>query len=210
MIKSEMDNIYKNIPPDKIPWNIERPPKALVELIKTKNITPCKVIDLGCGAGNYAIYLAEQGFDVTGIDISEEALVIARNKAREKLVKCTFLTADLIGNLGVAGGNYDFAYDWELLHHIFPEKRKTFAENVHKLLGPSALYYSVCFSEKDPHFGGCGRYRKTPLGTVLYFSSENELKALFEPFFIIEEAKIIEISGKVADHLACSVFMRKK
>ena len=86
-----------------------------------------------------------------------------------------------------------FPYDWELLHHIFPEKRQKYVENVYKILNPKAKYISVSFSEKDPCFGGQGKYKETPLGTVLYFSSEEELKNLFESYFNIIELKTIDI-----------------
>jgi len=105
---------------------------------------------------------------------------------------------------------FDFAYDWELLHHIFPEKRKKYIENVHRILNPGGKYLSVCFSEKDPQFGGSGKYRETPLGTILYFSSEDELRGLFDPYFNVRESKTIEISGKFAPHLANYAFMERK
>ena len=102
------------------------------------------------------------------------------------------------------------AYDWELLHHTYPEKRKKYVENVYRILNPRGNYLSVCFSEKDPQFGGSGKYRETPLGTILYFSSENESRDLFEPYFNIKELKTIKISGKFAPHLANYAFMEKK
>jgi SAM-dependent methyltransferase len=108
------------------------------------------------------------------------------------------------------GGTFDFAYDWELLHHIFPEQRRKYVENVAGLLNPKGHYLSVCFSERDPQFGGSGKYRETPLGTVLYFSSEVELRDLFEPFFHINELKTIQVSGKIAPHLAIYAFMQKR
>jgi hypothetical protein len=66
------------------------------------------------------------------------------------------------------------------------------------------------FIEKDTQFGGTGKYRKTPLGTVLYFSSEDELRDLFAPYFTIKELKVIAISGKFAFHLANYVFMKRQ
>ncbi|MBI4823831.1 MAG: hypothetical protein HY805_06340 [Nitrospirae bacterium] len=51
---------------------------------------------------------------------------------------------------------------------------------------------------------------ETPLGTVLYFSSEDELKELFTSYFDIKELKTIEISGKFGTHLANYVFMGKR
>ncbi len=203
----EMDKIYENIPLEEIPWNIETPPDALVELIDSEKVKPCKTIDLGCGAGNYAIYLASRGFDVTGVDFSPAAIKTAKENAKNKRVKVNFLAADVLGDLHEVRDIFDFAYDWELLHHIFPNKRKKYVENVHKILNPGGKYLSVCFSEKDPEFGGSGKYRETRLGTLLYFSSEHELKDLFEPYFNIKELKTIKISGKFVHHLANYAFM---
>jgi hypothetical protein len=96
------------------------------------------------------------------------------------------------------------------LHHLFPEKRKRYVENVHRILKSRGQYLSVCFSIEDPQFGGVGKYRKTRLGTTLYFSSEEELRGLFDPYFNIKEMKTIEVGGKSASHLANCVFMEKK
>ena len=210
MRQVDTDSIYKKIPLDEIPWNIETPPEALVELVKGGRVKPCKTIDLGCGAGNYAIYLASMGFDVTGIDISPTAIEFARENAIRKGVRCKFLAGDVLSALDEVMGTFDFAYDWELLHHIFPEKRKKYVENVHKILNPGGKYLSVCFSEKDTQFGGSGKYRKTHIGTILYFSSEGELRDLFEPYFKIKELKTIEIIGKSTSHFANYAFMERK
>ncbi|MCX5803014.1 MAG: class I SAM-dependent methyltransferase [Proteobacteria bacterium] len=210
MMQVEMDSIYKNIPLEEIPWNIETPPDALAELVDSGKVTPCKTIDLGCGAGNYAIYLASIGFDVTGIDISPVAIEIAEENAKKKGVKWNFLVADVLGDLDEVKETFDFAYDWELLHHIFPDKRKKYIKNVYRIINPGGKYLSVCFSEKDLQFGGSGKYRETPLGTILYFSSDDELRDLFEPYFNIKELKTIEISGKFAPHLANYAFMERK
>ena len=210
MNQSEMEEIYRNLSPEEIPWNIESPPNALVELFKSEKVKPCKTIDLGCGAGNYAIYLAGLGFEVSGVDISQSAIRIAKENAGKKGIKSDFLVADMLGDLDEVRETFDFAYDWQLLHHIFPEKRKKYVENVYKLLNPGGKYLSVCFSENDSQFGGSGKYRKTRLGTLLYFSSEDELRCLFDPYFNILELSTIVIIGKSAPHLANYAFMKRK
>jgi SAM-dependent methyltransferase len=206
----DMDEIYRNRALEEIPWIVEKPPEVLIDLIDSDVIRPCKAVDLGCGTGNYAIYLAGRGFQVTGIDISPTAIGIARENAKSKGARCDFIVADVMGDLEETGGTFDFAYDWELLHHIFPEQRTKYVENVSRLLDPNGRYLSVCFSEKNLQFGGSGKYRDTPLGTVLYFSSESELRDLFEPYFQINELRTIQISGKAAPHLAIYAFMEKR
>ena len=206
----DMDEIYRRIPKEEIPWNMEEPPKELTALVEGGKVAPCKTIDMGCGAGNYAIYLAGKGFDVTGVDISAAAVKIAEDNAKKKGVICKFTAADLLGELKEVEGTFDFAYDWEVLHHIYPEQREKYVQNVHGKLNPKGCYLSLCFSEKSSQFGGEGKYRETPLGTTLYFSSEEELRGLFEPYFIIEELRTIEVSGKFAPHLAVYAFMVKR
>ncbi len=206
-IRSEMDEIYKNIPEGEIPWSNETPPDQLVELVERGKIKPCKAIDLGCGTGNYSIYLASKGFMMTGMDISPVAINIARKNAKKKAVTCNFLAGDVTGIMNTMNEAFDFAFDWDVLHHVFPENRKNYVANVVKLLKPEGHYLSVCFHEKDLQFGGSGKYRKTMLGTRLYFSSEKELKELFEPCFKILELKTIEINGKSGPHVANYVLM---
>ena len=65
---ADIDMIYQTLPLETIPWYSETPPDALVKLVEEGIVQPCKAVDLGCGAGSYAIYLAGLGFDVTGVD----------------------------------------------------------------------------------------------------------------------------------------------
>ena len=118
----DMDESYRRTPQEEIPWNMEKPPKELTRLVEGGKVLPCKTIDMGCGAGNYAIYLAGKGFDVTGVDISATAVKIAEDNARKRGVTCKFTAADLLGDLREVEGTFDFAYDWEVLHHIYPEQ----------------------------------------------------------------------------------------
>ena len=104
---------------------------------------------------------------------------------------------------------FDFAFDWSLLHHIFPEQRERYVQNVQRLLAPGGQYLSVSFSQQDGSFGGTGKYRQTPLGTVLYFSSEDELRELFEPYFDFLALKSVQAEGKVEPHLMNWVLMKR-
>jgi hypothetical protein len=93
---------------------------------------------------------------------------------------------------------------------IFPKDRIKYVQNVYNILKPQGRYLSVCFSENDSHFGGQGKQRKRPIGTVLYFSSEDELEILFRQYFDISELKTIQIEGKLAPHFAVCVLMTKR
>ncbi len=210
MIKNQMDEIYSTVPLEKIPWNIETPPDLLKKVVDTHLDKTSKIIELGCGAGNYVIYLAGKGFDVTGVDISPKAIDIAKKSMNKKGVKCKFVVSNVLSDMTEIIDNYDFAYDWELLHHIFPEDREKYINNVYRLLKPGGAYLSVFFSEESPQFGGKEKYRKTPLNTVLYFSSESEILKLVKPLFKVLELKTVEIQGKYSPHKAIYTLLKKQ
>jgi len=209
-IREQMDQIYWEMPLEKIPWNVSEPPALLTNAVETGKIQPCPAADLGCGAGNYAVWLARQGFEVTGIDISQHAVKYAEELAAREGVTCRFVAADLLGDLKEFHERFDLAYDWELLHHIFPEDRPRYIQNVHALLQPGGLYFSLCFSERDPAFGGTGKFRDTPLGTTLYFSSEKELRELYAPHFDILELTTNEVPGKPNPHMANVAWLKRR
>lgn len=185
---------------NRIPWNMTQPPELLTDFVNKQVDKTGSIIELGCGAGNYILYFSEKGFHSTGVDFCETAIQYARIKSKEKNLSCSFLVADVIKDISFINDTFDFAYDWELLHHIFPEHREKYIENVKQLLKPGGYYLSVCFSEDNKQFGGKGKYRKTPLDTELYFSSEDEMYALFKKHFKIMHLGTEEIEGKLASH----------
>ena len=209
-LRDKMDAIYRDSPPSQIPWNLKEPPELLVDLVRRRRTVPCDAVDFGCGAGNYAVWLAEQGFRVTGIDISPTAIELASKLARERGVDCRFLDGDLTSGQAGYEESFDFGFDWEVLHHVFPAKRAEFVGNVHRMLRPGAKHLSVCFSEDDPDFGCKGKYRRTPLGTTLYLSSQDEIEALFSPRFRFLELSTKEIAGKHGPHLAVVALLQKE
>jgi 2-polyprenyl-3-methyl-5-hydroxy-6-metoxy-1,4-benzoquinol methylase len=208
-ISEQMERLYQDIPLENIPWNLSEPPELLVQAVDSGQITPCRVADLGCGAGNYSVWLAKQGFEVTGIDISPRAIEHAKNLARRMEVSCRFIVADLLSDLKAYHGGFDLALDWEVLHHIFPEDRERYVQNVHDLLCPGGRYISLCFSESALAFGGQGKLRDTPLGTTLYFSSEDELRKLFGTVFEVLDLSTVEIPGKYAPHMVNVAWLKR-
>ena len=56
------------------PWDRPVPQEELIQIIKEYGITPCNVLDIGCGTGSSSIELARHGYNVTAIDISSKAI----------------------------------------------------------------------------------------------------------------------------------------
>jgi len=220
------EEIYRNVPAEEIPWNNQQPPKLLEKLAEKGQVRPGRALDLGCGLGNYAIWLAGKGFDVVGIDASPTAIKTAKQNAKLKKVRCKFITADVTGQWPDLGKKFDFVYDWGLLHHILPKQRGRYVKNVHRVLKPGGKYLSLCFHEKDKAFVGIdstlrqssvqasspqgGKYRNTRMGTVVYLSSKKELRELFERHFKIIEQRVFAAEGKSLSHVFNYCFMELK
>jgi SAM-dependent methyltransferase len=110
------------------PWDIGAR-KELVELVESGRIKPCRAIDLGSGTASNCIFLAQHGFDVTGVDYSEAAIELGRKRAREAGVSVDFIRDDLT-NLRHVTGTFDLLVDYGTLDDLTPEARDLYLKNV--------------------------------------------------------------------------------
>jgi SAM-dependent methyltransferase len=136
------------------PWDIGAPDSNLIQAVNSTPIKPCKAIDIGCGTGDNVIWLAEQGFDVVGIDTSEVAIAKAKEKASRSHTKCTFIVGDFRTSK-VEGAPFGFVFDRGLFH-VFDsdDERRKLAENVHRHLEKYGLWLSL--------IGNADEVRNTP------------------------------------------------
>jgi tellurite methyltransferase len=74
--------------------DVSAPPTPLL-VATTKKLAPGKALDLACGAGRNALWLAEHGWDVTAVDGASAAIEILRVRAHERGLKIDALVADL-------------------------------------------------------------------------------------------------------------------
>jgi SAM-dependent methyltransferase len=80
------DSAYRGTPP----WDIGRPQKEFTELVRRGEITG-SVLDIGCGSGDNALFFAQEGFDVWGIDSSTLAIQKAQKKGAERGLQAHFI-----------------------------------------------------------------------------------------------------------------------
>ena len=133
------------------PWDIGRPQEEIIRLARAKQMTG-SILDLGCGTGENALYLASLGHETWGIDSSPHAIVKAKKKARQRHLKVTFLVRDAL-DLSDLGRTFDTVIDTGLFH-VFPdEQRPVYARSIVSVLHPGGRYYMLCFSdrERDPY-----------------------------------------------------------
>lgn len=96
-------------------------------------------LELGCGAGNIALWLAEQGYAAAGVDISPDAVEWARERARAAGLAARFETAGLEDLAVFANGSFDAAYDGDCLHMIDDAGLPGCLAEVRRVLKPGGL-----------------------------------------------------------------------
>jgi len=130
-----------------LPWDTGVPDPMLVEMIESGAIAPCRTLEVGCGTGTNAIYLAQHGFEVVGVDISPIAVEHARTKANGR---CRFETVDFL-NEPPPGGPFHFVFDRGCFHTFDEDdERARFAENVAAALDVGGVWLSLIGSTEGP------------------------------------------------------------
>lgn len=108
-----------------------------------------KILDLGCGAGNNALFLAEQGFDVYGIDGSKAAIRECRSRFAKKGLRGTFVNCDL-KQLPFPNKAFNCVVDRESLYANSGEDIKTIIAQVWSKLKKNGLFISFIFNNMHP------------------------------------------------------------
>jgi cyclopropane fatty-acyl-phospholipid synthase-like methyltransferase len=138
------DSAYRGTPP----WDIGRPQKEFIELVRRGEITG-SVLDIGCGSGDNALFFAQEGFDVWGIDSSPLAIQKAQEKSAQRGLMVHFCVLNAL-ELTKLNRTFDTATDSGLFHTLSDEDRPLFVKNLAAVLSPNGTYFMLCFSDKEP------------------------------------------------------------
>lgn len=130
-------------------WDTGLPAEDLRNAVEQGILKPCRVIDLGCGSGTNAVYLAEKGFDVTGVDVAPTALAIGRAKADEADVRVRWLLADVLNLPDL--GTFDLIFDRGCYHNVRYVDAERFVESMRQLMRPGSRALIVsCNRDRPP------------------------------------------------------------
>ena len=130
--------------------------------------TGSRILDAGCGLGEWTVFLAQQGFDVTGLDLVAEVV----DGLSRRFPASPFVRGD-IRQTGFATGSFDCCFSWGAFEH-FESGMGDCLDEAHRILRPGGwLFISVPFHnwrhilrearplEKwDEHFDRAAGYRQ--------------------------------------------------
>lgn len=148
------DDVYRKLANEEnaIGWDRTPAAYAVMERRLTLIFDLCKmpssgrILELGCGAGNLSLWLEQQGYEVTGVDISPTAIAWARRRCLAAGGTTRFFVDNVLDMHFVEDGYFDIVLDGHCLHCIIGDDRRKFFSESSRVLKPGGrlLIDSMC------------------------------------------------------------------
>ncbi|WP_438305733.1 class I SAM-dependent methyltransferase [Streptomyces sp. HUAS TT11] len=130
-----------------VPFFVAKPDESLADYLDQDLITPGRALDLGCGPGRNALFLASRGFEVDAVDLSPTALTWAEDRAHETGADVRFICGDAFQLVGTElTGPYDLVVDSGCFHHLPPHRRVSYLALLDRALTPGGHLALTCFA----------------------------------------------------------------
>lgn len=139
------------------------------------------IFDVGCGYGAESIYLAKNGFNVTGVDINEEAINFARERSKPEKVSATFICDDVDNYLRRYKNSFDIIIESCYFHTLRKKEREPHLKQLNDALRNNGYIYLVTFTDLDPICHSHCPKRKWTFR--VHFSEKGEIMRYYCSFF---------------------------
>ncbi len=143
------------------------------------------VLDVGCGTGENALYLAQQGHAVWGVDASARAIKKAKAKSSRRGIPVTLRVADAL-RLGRLGQTFDTVIDSGLFHAFSDLERVRFVDSLASVLHRGGSYFMLAFCDQEPaDWGGPRRL------------TQEEIRATFRKGWTLESIQLAKFDSNI-------------
>ena len=146
----DWDAMYREGTP---PWETGMPSGGLVRVLDEGLIRPGTALEIGCGTGADAVYLARRGFELTAVDSSATALERARTRAEHHGAAIRFVLADVF-EFAKQLEPFDFVYDAGFYHFIRRSDLDGFLDLLWRLTRPGSYYLTLAGNADETAEGG--------------------------------------------------------
>jgi 2-polyprenyl-3-methyl-5-hydroxy-6-metoxy-1,4-benzoquinol methylase len=138
--------LYRRAPSiEALPWHREDPPALLEQAVAARR-APGRALDVGCGEGVYAAWLAQQGYSVVALDFVSAAIAAAGARAEQAGVAIQLVEGNVLDHR--APEPYDVVLDSGCLHHLPRNQRRAYREKLDEWLAPGGDYVLVHFADR--------------------------------------------------------------
>jgi SAM-dependent methyltransferase len=160
------------------PWDSGVPPSELIAVVEgARRLPPGRALDLGCGTGTTAVYMASNGWQMTGVDFVPRAIRAARAKASVAGLPVVFLVGDVtrLHEYSIDPG-FDLLFDQGCFHSLPEAAQPAYEREVTRMARSGATYLLYAFGRQPER-----RRRFFPKGVT-----PDEVRALFSGFEVVE------------------------
>lgn len=195
------------------------PDELLEEFIR--EIPVGRALDLGMGDGSHAVWLAERGFAVVGVDASAPAVDAARSLASERRVTLETHVAD-IREFKIEPGSYTLVLALAVLHFLLPQEARELSARIIAGLEPGGFVIAHVFTLDDPGYDALreqgapliaeNTYLVPRLGQPLHYFAFGELRSLFDELDVLHytEERHLDSSQVPAGYRAGAFLVARK
>jgi ubiquinone/menaquinone biosynthesis C-methylase UbiE len=131
-------------------WHYSNPTQELAALLAAGIVRKGSALDLGCGAGVETMFLAENGFRASGIDVSDKAIELAKSSAKRRRLRIDFRTGTVL-DLPYHDKGFVFLNDRGCLHNLELDEWTDYASEAARVAKPSAYFLLRGASNKESH-----------------------------------------------------------
>ncbi|NQV00423.1 MAG: class I SAM-dependent methyltransferase [Parcubacteria group bacterium] len=175
----------------------QTPDPDVIKFMKNNsNLGDKKVLDYGCGIGRHSILFTKSDFDVTAIDVSENALKHLEKWAKEENCIINIAKADLDDKM-FDNEKFDIILSYNVIYHGYRKDVQEKLKKIRKILNKNGKLYFTIPTREDgkygfgkklaPHTYLCDK--SIHKGDIHYFSDKNDIKKLLKEFQIIDIKK---------------------
>ena len=134
------------------PWDSGVSPPELISFVEANPAG--KALDLGCGTGTNCIYLAQHGWEATGVDFTPLAIEMAKQKTKNAGVSPRLIVGDVtrLSELGIGDG-YGLLLDLGCFHSIPDAGHDAYVRGATQVAGPGATMLLFCFIRRNGRRG---------------------------------------------------------
>ncbi|MBN1417688.1 MAG: methyltransferase domain-containing protein [Planctomycetes bacterium] len=180
-------------------WDTGKPSTVLRKAIEEGAIAPGRAVELGCGTGTNAVFLATKGFDVTAIEIAPNALRWVQAKADAAGVKVRPILADVLAVPRLEP--FDLIFDRGCYHGVRRMGAAAYVESLRRLSHPGTKVLIVAGNANEERGGGPPRVREEEIRA--------DFGALFD-FVWLRETRFDTRGADASGALAWSILLERK
>jgi SAM-dependent methyltransferase len=169
-------------------WEQPDPRPELVML--TSDLVPGRALDVGCGTGSDALYLADHGWQVVGVDFIPKAIETASERAHARRSRATFIVADAteLRRCGV-NGPFDLVIDTGCYHAVPDRLRRAYATELAAVTPLGATLFIAGITQPPATWRLLRAHGVNP----------EDLRNRFEPWFSLEEQTPMKAIGQAGE-----------